>query len=115
MTLNEEQIKAFKTQIDNLFNDIQDLPNCWGEQDWTCCPSCGHHEMVSEQVIDPELHSYVFYHQQTTDSLREGTSVIYLQHDIKEAHKEELMAVLNQHGCEWDGSENKGIKVSFRE
>jgi len=61
----------------------------------------------------PDDVSYVFYHAQSEDSLREGDDEEYLAHSILPHHRERVMHILHEFGYDWNGEDNSAMCVPF--
>ncbi len=105
--LNKAQIKEFREKVNACFKELRRLGvKC--RKNFTCCSTCGHHE-----ISDGYDGSYVFYHLQESERLREGQDVVYLQHHIKDDIKPKVIEIIKRYGSDWDGDENKSIRISF--
>ena len=111
----QDKIGAF---TDSLASGEKNEPGNGVElyDDFSCCQSCGHYEMESrliEDGYDPEKTSYLFYHQQEGNRLREGADEVYFAHDIKEKDVAFVMEVVKGYGGSWNGSPNTTICIPF--
>ena len=95
--------------------------NIHGEQDFTCCSTCGHAEMQRNLEECDHLIGYCFYCGQSAESMLE-TGEVYLQHGATEDENDDKVArticdVLEQHEfkVEWEGDTSKAIRVQVIE
>jgi hypothetical protein len=115
MPLSPKEQNLFQQKIDR-FNDSLAWENILLYEDFSCCQSCGHHEMEGELIeggYDVETTSYLFYHTQEGKRLREGADEVYLAHDIKEKDVKTVMEIVKGYGGSWDGSGNTTICIPF--
>lgn len=115
MPLSPKEQNLFQQKIDR-FNDSLGWENIQLYEDFSCCQSCGHHEMEGELIeggYDVETTSYLFYHTQEGDSLRKGADEVYLAHDIKEKDVKTVMEIVKAYGGSWNGSGNTTIRIPF--
>lgn len=72
-----KKYKSFINRIDDLF-DLCEENNIIAKRNWTCCNTCGQHEMmelVTEyEADDPETKyiGFIFYHDQEAESIEEA-------------------------------------------
>ncbi len=105
--LNKAQIKEFREKVNACFKELRRLGvKC--RKNFTVCSSYGHGEMKHGYNG-----SYMFYHLQESDRLREGADVVYLQHDIKDDIKPKVIKILKRYGSDWDGNGNDCIRIPF--
>jgi hypothetical protein len=94
-------------------------------ESYTCCSTCGHHEIQGEMAAAAEqgreVRGYAFFHQQDTDRVMEGGQ-LYLAHGSRLGTDDEDSAVAHQivealtaagFQPEWDGSTNTRIGVQM--
>lgn len=115
MPLSPKEQNLFQQKIDRLNDSL-----CWGGvmlyENFSCCQSCGHHEITGrmmEDGDDVETTSYVFYHEQEGERFREGADEVYLAHDIKEKDLAFVMEMVKAYGGSWNGSDNTSICIPF--
>lgn len=107
MTLNVEQIKAFRVKVSNCFKELRRCGvKC--RKNFSCCGSCGHSEMS-----DGYDGSYVFYHAQSADNLRAGDDSVYLAHSIAGDKVVKVREIVRRYGSDWDGHEDSTIMIPF--
>lgn len=96
-----------KSKLTAAFKDLRKA-GYFARQNFLCCQSCGWAAMTEEQS-----NKAVFYHGQDNDDLKEtGTCYLVWSGDGKE-----IVAILKKHGVkvEWEGSEDKRIKIDINE
>jgi len=114
MPLSPKEQNLFQQKIDALQEDLAKVGVVF-RADWSCCQSCGHAELKAE--LKDEEHefdtTYIFYHQQATEDLKEGADELYLAHHIIEGDLEAVVEVLEEYGSDWKGEKDKTIRIPF--
>lgn len=96
-----------KANLNNAFKALRKA-GYFARQNFLCCQNCGW-----SAVPDGQDEKVVFYHKQDADDLKEsGTCHLAWSGDGKE-----IVKILNDNGVktEWEGSENKRIKIDINE
>lgn len=122
--LNEQKLWNYETDCDKLDDAFaeMDLNGIVARQNWTCCQTCGHHE-IGNEIADAQqyrhVRGYVFFHQQDTEFVTENDT-LYLAYgsvDNDSADSviigQEIVAILRKHGLavEWSGMIQKRICI----
>ena len=83
-------------------------------KNFTCCQTCGHHEI--DDFLDSKKQSYIFYHSQSNDDLKENGSC-YVAHSIRKKDKQKVFNVLNEFNLKpkWDFANNQAILITEKE
>ncbi len=105
------------TDVDRLLAvfDALDRDGIVARADFTCCQTCGHHEIGDE--VDGPARGYVFFHRQDTERAAASGEVWLAFGSLGEVADEsvgrEVTAALTAGGLpvEWDGSVRTRIKV----
>ncbi len=105
MALNQEEIREFREKMNKLYRELRRI-GVVCRKNFTCCGTCGHHAM-------PPNTSYVFYHAQEADSLREGRDHCYLAHTINPEHLHRVQTIVRKYGSNWDGDDTSTIIIPF--
>ena len=69
--------------INKVYSDFEAL-GVVCKKDWTCCNTCGHHE-IDDEFEEGEKQNYVFYHTQNTDDSRGGADSVHLAFNFDDA------------------------------
>jgi hypothetical protein len=105
--LTNAQIKAFREKVNDCFKELRKCGvKC--RKNFSCCQSCGHGEISSDYDG-----SYVFYHLQESERLREGDDTVSLAHSIAEYKRERVMEILKRYGSDWNGEDSRTIEIPF--
>jgi regulator of RNase E activity RraB len=59
--------------------------------------------------------SYMFYHAQDADRLRDGSAYVYLKYTILDKDMENVMKLIRKYDVEWNGDRTECMKLSFKE
>jgi len=94
-----------KSNLTEAFKELRKI-GYFARQNFQCCQTCAWAE-----VPDEKGERAVFYHNQDNSELR-STGECHLAWS---GNGNEIVSVLNKHGVktEWDGSENKRIKINI--
>jgi len=114
MSLSPKEQNLFQRKIDSLQDSLETIGVVFREN-WACCSSCGHHEMsieLKEEELEDDT-SYMFYHQQEGNRLRDGATTLHLQHSILTDDLNLILEVLKEYGSDWNGEEDKTIEIPF--
>ena len=106
MALRQEEIREFRETMTKLFKELRKV-GIVCRKNFSCCQTCGHSEMPADT-------SYVFYHRQEAQRLREGSEECYLAHSIRPEHQAQVCAILQKYGSTWNGNPHSTILVPFR-
>jgi hypothetical protein len=106
MDLRQEEIREFREKMNKLFKELRKV-GLVCRKNFSCCQTCGHTEMPADT-------SYVFYHRQEAESLREGSEECYLAHSIRPEHQERVKVILQKYGSIWNGDPYSTIVIPFR-
>jgi hypothetical protein len=112
--LSPKEQNLFQRKIDSLQDALEAVGVVFREN-WSCCQSCGHAEMEAE-LKDEEYEfdtTYIFYHQQEGDRLRDGAETLHLCHSILPGDLEAVLEVLEEYGSNWKGEADKTIEIPF--
>ena len=113
MTLNRKDRSKFQGKIER-FRDALTEQGIAFRANWSCCQTCGHAEMEGELAEGGEEgSSYMFYHQQTSESLKDGFDELYLAHYIKVGDLAAVIKIVKDFGGDWSGSGNSTICIPF--
>lgn len=98
---NRDLLHAIKKLYDGL-TEIGIL--C--EKDFWCCDTCGH-KRISRNT------NYVFYNNQTGESIVNGVRKIYITHSFDDEKSKQVLEFIKKHNeFEWDGDKMINIKIS---
>lgn len=91
--------------ISKLFEDLI-AAGIECRENFTCCQSCGHAELSG--ITD---RSYIFYHEQTADAIKNGERGIYMNHNIQKKDVKKVIKILRNYGITWDGNDTSCIEI----
>ena len=100
-----KQYKTIGGKVNSFMNQVRKL-GVRAEKDWTCCQTCGHAEMEDTE-------NYIFYHIQTSDSMKEYKRCHFAHNFSDDEIKEKVRQIANSFGSDWDGSSNTTIEISL--
>jgi len=106
--LTRYQKKLFREQISKFFTELQ-RQGIVCKKNYMCCTTCATHSL-SQECDDTQ--SYLYYHSQDNDTLKEGADFLYLGHRILEKDIDKVIALLQLFGGEWNGEETTKILLS---
>ena len=91
--------------VEDLFDEI----GVRFYHDWSCCMSCGHAEAQAEGSKN-----YVFYHEQATDSLKEGVKEVHLAFLFTDEMKPKVLEMIKENSdtIQWAGNDHTTIYVT---
>ena len=98
--------KNIQTKVNTFIEKVNKLGTVKAEKNFTCCQSCGHAEME-------DTPNYIFYHQQTGESMKETNSCFFSHHFKDDCVREQVKIIAQSFGSSWDGSNNQTIEINL--
>lgn len=108
--LNADERRKFLKQIDRVFNAFR-RKGIICRKNFLCCQSCGH---ASLSGLFPNR-SYVFYHAQNADDLRNGEPYVYLKYHIEPDDMKYIIYVITTYDVEWNGDNDTCMKLTYKD
>jgi hypothetical protein len=122
--LRAQRLWARPTDCDRLdwaFAEL-DRAGIVARQNFTCCSTCGHHEIwdeIEQTKTRRRVEGYVFYHMQDTESAFAGGGLFLAYGAVKEGEEaliavgEKIVLALERAGLrtEWNGNGDRRIQV----
>jgi hypothetical protein len=109
--------RRLKRELQNVFNDFEDILGIHCEKNYTCCNTCGYYEIeqkLIEEGHDKDNLNYVFYHIQETERIAKGAPIVHLNHRLTEKVKKQVLEyiALPDSYLQWDGDDGKKMVVN---
>ena len=99
--------------LDDCFKELR-IGGWTAEKDWTCCGTCGHHEMKIYFTGKP----YVFYSQQSAEGFNKTGKVYLSWSDNGKGFKrgKELYETLKAYNLKpiWNGEADRGMEITAK-
>lgn len=111
--ISDWKTKFHTPSLDDCFKELR-VGGWTAEKDWTCCGTCGNHEMKIYFPGKP----YVFYSQQSAEDLNNTGKVCLKWSDNGKGFKrgKELYETLRAYNLKplWNGEADRAMQISVR-
>ena len=111
--ISDWKTKFHTPSLDDCFKELR-VGGWTAEKDWTCCGTCGHHEMKIYFPGKP----YVFYSQQSAEDLNNTGKVCLKWSDNGKGFKrgKELYETLKAYNLKpiWNGEADRAMEITVR-